>query len=163
MSKHTDKAFEKDLRDLRELLLNMGARVESAISRSVRSLKEGDSRLAERVVAEDAEVDRLEVHVDDRCRKTLALRQPAASDLRLIPTALKIVNDLERCGDLAVNIAERVIDVTQAPPLPQSPALLKLAELAYSQLNSALAAFVAEDPEAAQHVLQGDHLLDALY
>src|SRR5687768_11944600 len=84
---HTDKAFERDLRDLREKLLAMGARVETQIAESVRALAERDSKLGEHAVYADAEVNRLEVEVDDLCRRILALRQPAASDLRLITTA----------------------------------------------------------------------------
>lgn len=162
-SKHTDKAFENDLHDLRERLLLMGGRVESAIARSVKALTDRDSRLAEEVVAEDQEVNRLEVDVDDRCRKILALRQPAASDLRLITTALKIVTDLERCGDLAVNIAERSMDLNQAPPMPPSPVLQRLSELAQSQVKKALDAFVTADAAAAEAVLSGDEMIDTLF
>src|SRR5688572_15451460 len=114
---HTDKAFEQDLRDLREKLLAMGAKVEALIADSMRALTERDSAIAESVIKSDKDVNRLEVEVDDLCRRILALRQPAASDLRLITTALKIVTDLERIGDLAVNIAERASDLSQVPPL----------------------------------------------
>lgn len=162
-SKHTDKAFEDDLHALRERLLLMGGRVESAIARSVKALTDRDSRLAEEVVAEDQEVNRLEVDIDDRCRKILALRQPAASDLRLITTALKIVTDLERCGDLAVNIAERAMDLNQAPQVPPSPVLPRLSELAQVQVKKALDAFVTADADAAEAVLSGDEAVDALY
>jgi phosphate transport system protein len=162
-SKHTDKAFETDLADLRERLLTMGARIESAIARSVKALSDRDSKIAEAVIADDAEVNRLEVDVDERCRKILALRQPAASDLRLITTALKIVTDLERCGDLAVNIAERAIDLNEAAPMPPSNSLPRLAELAQAQIKRALDAFVAADVAAAEIVLSGDEMLDALF
>ena len=114
---HTDKAFEHDLAELREKLLRMGALVEQLIARSVRALTEGDAELAQRVRHDDTEVNRLELEVDELCRKILALRQPAASDLRLITTALKIVTDLERCGDLAASIAGRAIELAGAPPL----------------------------------------------
>ena len=116
---HTDKAFENDLRTLREKLLAMGARVEEQIANSTRALVDRDSGLCEKVKASDREVNILEVEVDELCRKILALRQPAASDLRLITTALKFVVDLERIGDLAVNIAERVQELNEAPPLAQ--------------------------------------------
>ena len=116
-SSHTDKAFESDLRQVREKLLAMGAKVEEQIAKSMRSLTDRDSELGEQVKEADVEVNRLEVDIDELCRKILALRQPAARDLRLITTALKIVTDLERIGDLAVNIAERAMDLNQAPPL----------------------------------------------
>ncbi|MCE9672897.1 phosphate signaling complex protein PhoU [Myxococcus stipitatus] len=160
---HTDKAFEQDLRDLREKLLAMGAKVEGLISQSMRALTDRDSPLAEKVVAADKDVNRLEVEVDELCRRILALRQPAASDLRLITTALKIVTDLERIGDLAVNIAERSIDLNQVPPLAPYVDTPRLAELAQQQVRRALDAFVSSDAAKAEEVLQGDDLLDALF
>src|SRR5258705_476162 len=95
---HTDRQFEKDLRELREAVLTMASKVEAQIAASSRALTERDSPLAEKVVEGDFEINRLELEIDNLCRRILALRQPAASDLRLITTALKIVTDLERCG-----------------------------------------------------------------
>ncbi len=115
MTTHTDKAYERDLKALRERLLAMGACVEAMIAECVLALAERDSKLAEHVMKCDVEVNQLELQIDDLCRKIIALRQPAASDLRLITTALKIVTDLERVGDLAVNIAERATDLNKAP------------------------------------------------
>lgn len=160
---HTDKAFEQDLRNLREKLLAMGAKVEALIAQSTRALTDRDSSLAEKVVGADREVNRLEVDIDDLCRRILALRQPAASDLRLITTALKIVTDLERIGDLAVNIAERAMDLNQVPPLAPYIDTPKLAELAQQQVKRALDAFVSGDAAKAEDVLKGDDLLDALF
>ncbi|QDE84416.1 phosphate signaling complex protein PhoU [Myxococcus xanthus] len=162
-SMHTDKAFEADLRDLREKLLAMGAKVENLIVQSMKALIDRDSALAEKVVAADKDVNRLEVDIDELCRKILALRQPAASDLRLITTALKIVTDLERIGDLAVNIAERSIDLNQAPPLAPYVDTPRLAELAQRQVRMSLDAFVSGDVAKAEEVLRGDDLLDALF
>src|SRR5262252_1957494 len=135
---HTDRAYESELKDLREKLLSMGGKVEVAISRCVRSVTERDSDLAQKVKEGEREINRLEVEIDDACRRLLALRQPAASDLRFITTALKIVTDLERMGDLAVNIAQRAFDLNQAPPLKPFPDLTKLADLAQEQLKKAL-------------------------
>ncbi|WP_223644893.1 phosphate signaling complex protein PhoU [Corallococcus sp. EGB] len=160
---HTDKAFEQDLRNLREKLLAMGAKVEALIAQSTKALTDRDSTLAEKVVGADREVNRLEVDIDDLCRRILALRQPAASDLRLITTALKIVTDLERIGDLAVNIAERAMDLNQVPPLAPYVDTPKLAELAQQQVKMALDAFVSGDAAKAEDVLKGDDLLDALF
>ncbi|ABF86237.1 phosphate transport system regulatory protein PhoU [Myxococcus xanthus DK 1622] len=162
-SMHTDKAFEADLRDLREKLLAMGAKVETLIVQSMKALTDRDSALAEKVVAADKDVNRLEVDIDELCRKILALRQPAASDLRLITTALKIVTDLERIGDLAVNIAERSMDLNQAPPLAPYVDTPRLAELAQRQVRMSLDAFVSGDVAKAEEVLRGDDLLDALF
>ena len=162
-STHTDKAFEADLRDLREKLLAMGAKVEALIADSMRALTDRDSPLAERVIQADKEVNRLEVGIDETCRRILALRQPAASDLRLITTALKIVTDLERIGDLAVNIAERAKDLNEAPPLTPYVDTPRLAELAQQQVKKALDAFVSSDVAKAEVVLKEDEHLDVLY
>jgi phosphate transport system protein len=160
---HTDKAYERELADLRDRLLSMGGKVEAAVSASVRAITERDSALAERVKANDAEVNRLEVEIDQACRRILALRQPAASDLRFITTALKIVTDLERMGDLAVNVADRAIDLNQAPPLRPFHDLVALADLSQAQLRKALDAFVERDVDKAEEVMRGDDHLDALY
>ncbi len=160
---HTDKAYEAELHHLRDRLLEMGGKVEAAISASVRALSERDTELAQKVKLNDREVNRLEVEIDDACRRILALRQPAASDLRFITTALKIVTDLERMGDLAVNIAERAIDLNQAPPLRPFHDLSTLADLSEAQLKKALDAFVERDVQKAEGVMKGDELLDALY
>lgn len=162
-STHTDKAFEQDLRSLREKLLAMGAKVEALIAQSMRSVIDRDSALAEHVMQADQDVNRLEVEIDELCRRILALRQPAASDLRLITTALKIVTDLERIGDLAVNIAQRARELNQAPPLKPYVDAPKLAELAQQQVKRALDAFVSADAAEAVEVLEGDELVDALY
>lgn len=162
-STHTDKAFEQDLRSLREKLLAMGAKVEALIAQSMRAVIDRDSALAEHVMQADQDVNRLEVDIDELCRRILALRQPAASDLRLITTALKIVTDLERIGDLAVNIAQRARELNQAPPLKPYVDAPKLAELAQQQVKRALDAFVSADAAKAVEVLEGDELVDALY
>jgi phosphate transport system protein len=160
---HTDKTYEQELQDLREKLLAMGGKVEAAIALSVRAVIERDAELARKVEASDVEVNRLEVAIDGACRRLLALRQPAASDLRFITTALKIVTDLERMGDLAVNVAERARDLCQAPPLGPQHDLSSLAELSQAQLRKALDAFVERDPAKAEGVMAGDEILDALY
>jgi phosphate transport system protein len=160
---HTDKAYEQELKDLRDKLLLMGSKVESAIVGSVRAVTERDATLAERVKGTDQEVNRLEVDIDSACRRLLALRQPAASDLRFITTALKIVTDLERMGDLAVNIAIRAVELCQAPPLKPVHDLSTLADLSQAQLRKALDSFVQRDPVKAEEVMEGDGLLDALY
>jgi phosphate transport system protein len=163
LKKHTDRSYDAELEELRSKLLTLGGKVEAEIALSMRALAERDSKLAEQVVGSDREVNRLELEVDESCRRLLALRQPAASDLRFITTALKIVVDLERIGDLAVNIAERAIDLNQSPPLKPVHDLSRLAQLCQSQLRKALDAFVDGDVEKAQAVIKDDDLLDALY
>jgi hypothetical protein len=125
---HTDKSFDAELDGLRARLLTLGGKVESEIASSVKALIERDSNLAEEVIGSDREVNVMEVEIDESCRRLLALRQPAASDLRFITTALKIVVDLERIGDLAVNVAERAIDLNQSPPLRPVHDLVRLAD-----------------------------------
>ncbi len=163
MSVHTDKSYETELKTLRDRLLAMGGLVEQAIAASVRSITERDSTLAEQIKTRDREINRMEVEIDGMCRRILALRQPAASDLRFITTALKIVVDLERMGDLAVNVAERALDLNQAPPLGPMHELAKIADLAEAQLKKALDAFVTGDVDKAEEVMHGDDLIDALY
>lgn len=160
---HTDKTYEAELKGLRDKLLTMGGKVESAIADSVRAVAERDSVAAQKVKEADREINRLEVEIDETCRRILALRQPAASDLRFITTAVKIVVDLERMGDLAVNIAERAKELNQSPQLRPLHELSKLAELAQTQLKRALDAFVSADTVIAEEVLKSDDLLDALY
>ena len=160
---HTDKSFDAELDRLREMLLTLGGKVESGIARSVKSLIERDSKLAEEVIAADRDVNRLELDVDETCRRLLALRQPAASDLRFITTALKIVVDLERIGDLAVNVAERALDLNQSPPLRPVHDLVRLAELCQKQVRAALDAFVEADAAKALVAINDDALVDAIY
>ena len=163
MPTHTDKSYEAELTALRDKLLEMGGLVERAIAASVRAMIERDTALAEQIKVKDREINRMEVDVDGACRRILALRQPAASDLRFITTALKIVTDLERMGDLAVNIAERSVELSQAPALGPMHDLSKLADLSEAQLKKALDAFVTRDVAKADEVMRGDELLDALY
>ena len=161
--RHTDKSYDSELNELRSKLLTLGGKVENEIALSMRALAERDSKLADDVLTADFEVNRLEVILDESCRRLLALRQPAASDLRLITTALKVVVDLERIGDLAVNIAHRAIDLNQSPPLRPVHDLQKLADLCQKQLRAALDAFVDGDAARAEAVIKDDDLIDALY
>src|SRR5690349_9133423 len=163
VKKHTDRSYDAELEDLRSKLLTLGGKVEAEIAQSMRALSERDSKLAEQVVGSDREVNLLELEVDESCRRLLALRQPAASDLRFITTALKIVTDLERMGDLAVNVAERAIDLARAPALAPVHDLPTLAGLSEAALRKALDAFVTGDVAKAEEVMRGDELLDAIY
>ena len=163
MKAHTDKTYDLQLGDLRSKLLSLGGMVETEIANGMRALEERDSKLAEQVIAQDNQVNRLEVEIDDACRRLLVLRQPAASDLRFITTALKIVVDLERIGDLAVNVAERALDLNQSPPLKPVHDLTRLAELCRTQLRAALDAFVDGDVAKAEAVIKDDALLDSIY
>ena len=117
MKAHTDKSYDAQLDDLRNKLLMLGGKVETEIATSMRALTERDSTLAESAIGQDRDVNRLEIEIDEACLRMLALRQPAASDLRFISAALKIVTDLERIGDLAVSMAERAMALSKEPAI----------------------------------------------
>src|SRR5581483_7922490 len=133
------------------------------IAASARALTEADAQVARRIIENDTEVDRLELRIDELCQRILALRQPAAGDLRLVTTALKIVTDLERCGDLAVNIAERIIDLSGSPAPGLHRDFPRLIELVQKQVRQSLEAFVAGDAEKAARVCDGDERVDHLF
>jgi phosphate transport system protein len=141
----------------------MGHKAEQMISDSIRSLVERRTSLAEAVIARDDELDNLEMEVDDLCYELLARDQPVASDLRLIATAVKIVKDIERIGDIGVNIAERVVELIQEPELKPIVDLPIMAEAAQKILKESLDAFVDSDTELAQTVISKDDFLDELY
>lgn len=160
---HTDKRFDSELRNLREKLLLMGGLVEEAIARAMRSLVERDTPLAVQVRKDDHRINLLEKEIDELCVRLLALYQPAASDLRFITLAFKVVTDLERIGDLAVNIALRAEQLNAAPPLRPWKAIPHMAELGRKMLEQALDAFVAGDSKQARAIMEGDEEVDELY
>jgi len=160
---HTDREYEQQLTHLREQILLMGARVEQMIATSIRALTERNSALAKDVIDSDRRVDSLELEVDHLCLTILARRQPVASDLRFLTTALKIVTDLERIGDLGVNICERTLELNAEPPLKPYIVLPKMAEVVQGMIKEALDAFVAQNADRAQAVPERDHLVDAYY
>jgi phosphate transport system protein len=158
---HTDREYEAELLNLREKLQLMGRSVEQMIGISMRALLERESGLAQKVIDTDAEIDTMEREIDERCLRLLARRQPVASDLRSITTALKLVTDLERIADLAVNIAERTLELNEEPPLKPYIDLPRMAAAAQGMVREALDAFVAGDPERARAVIARDNEVDA--
>lgn len=161
--KHTDREYENELANLREQVLLMGARVEEMIGNAMRAFTERDTTLARQMIDADRHVDQLELHIDQLCLKILARRQPVASDLRFITTTLKLVTDLERIGDLGVNICERVIELGAEPPLTINQSVTRIADAALFMLHDALDAFVARDAARAEQVMQRDQTVDAYY
>jgi phosphate transport system protein len=161
--RHTDSEYEAELEKLREQLLLMGGKVEQMIASSMRALVGRDTTLATEVIESDNQINRLELDADEACIRILARRQPVASDLRFLTTALKLVTDLERIGDLGVNICERVIELQQEPSVELHASVPKMAESAQGMVRDALDAFVAGDPERAQQVIERDRLVDAYY
>ena len=154
--------FEEELQTLRQRLLQMGAMVEERVHRAVKSLVNRRPEEAERVVSSDAEVNELQIDIDARCLRLLALQQPAASDLRLITSTMKINDDLERIGDQAVNIAENVLRRLPHPPLKPLIDIPRMAEIAERMTRDALDAFVRRDAELARDVLRRDDEVDDL-
>jgi phosphate transport system protein len=154
--------FHEELEALKQTLLAMGGLVEDQIRRVVRALLERDGALAQEVIDGDARVNAYDVEVDETCVELLALHQPAAGDLRFITTAMKIVTDLERIGDQAVNIAQRVLELNREPQLKPYIDLPRMAERAQRMVKESLDAFVARDTALARRVCAEDADVDAL-
>jgi len=163
MPLHTDRGYESQLGKLRSCLLEMGGLVEDQIAQAVRCLTERDRALAGLTIERDHTVNRLDVEIDDLSLKLLALHQPAARDLRLITTALKITTDLERIGDLATHIAERAVELAAEPPFTPYVDIPAMAALASSMVHRSLDAFVREDVDLALGVLSSDDEIDKLH
>jgi phosphate transport system protein len=154
--------FHEELEALKQTLLAMGGLVEDQIRRVMRALLERDDDLAREVVERDREVNAYDVEIDEQCVQLLALHQPAASDLRFITTAMKIVTDLERIGDQAVNIAQRALELHQEPQLKPYVDMPRMAEMAQNMVKESLDAFVTRDTELARRVCGEDAAVDAL-
>jgi phosphate transport system protein len=159
---HTSRQYERELQELKDKILLLGGMVEMMIASAMKSLLSRDSDLARSVIASDPRVDSAELEIDHLSVSLLALRQPAASDLRFITTALKIVTDLERIGDLTVNIAERAIELNEEPPLKPYIDVPRMASTAAGMVHQALDAFVNRNPSEAQEVLSQDEGVDRL-
>jgi phosphate transport system protein len=154
--------FHEELETLKQTLLAMGGLVEDQIRRVLRALVERDGDLAQEVIDRDREVNSYDVEVDEKCVELLALHQPTAGDLRFITTAMKIVTDLERIGDQAVNIGQRVLELNREPQLKPYIDLPRMAEQAQRMVKESLDAFVARDTELARQVCGEDDAVDGL-
>jgi phosphate transport system protein len=159
--RHINADFDAELRSLKEQILVMGRLVDTHVREAVRALVERDPELAQRVIEADRAVNQMEIAIDEQCIRVLALRQPAASDLRFIAAALKMVTDLERIGDLAVNMAERVAVLSDGPPLRAAEELPAMAAAAQRMLHEVLGAFVTGDAAKAKAVMAEDPAIDA--
>jgi len=157
-----ERHFERELEDLNKQLLLMGGRAETIVLKSVEALRRLDRELANEVFADDKAIDRMELDIDERCLKLLALQQPMARDLRFITAALKICNDLERVGDHGVNIAGSVMRLADKPLLKPLIDIPRMAELASDMLHEALDAFVRRDAEKARRICVRDDAVDRL-
>jgi phosphate transport system protein len=160
---HTDRQYDAQLDDLRARLVDMARRVEEMIANSVRALVNRDAALAKRTIEDDHQVNRCEVEADELCLLILAKRQPMASDLRFITLALKMVTDLERIGDLAVNICERAIDLSSVPKVKPWEDIPGMAAIVRAMVREAIDAFISRDAVKAQQVIEWDDEVDAQY
>ncbi|MEO6221639.1 MAG: phosphate signaling complex protein PhoU [Vicinamibacterales bacterium] len=154
--------FQEELDDLKRRLLEMGGLAEDRLQLAVKGIVERDLAVIDWVLGGDADINKLHVEIDDRCVKLLALHQPMAVDLRSIVAAVKINTDLERVGDLAVNITEAGQRYLQHPPVKELIDIPRMATLAQTMLRDALDSFVRRDLELAHSVLTADDQLDAL-
>jgi len=154
--------FHEELEALKQTLLAMGGLVEDQIRRAMRALLERDDVIAQEVIDRDRQVNTYDIEVDEQCVNLLALHQPAAGDLRFITTAMKIVTDLERIGDQAVNIAQRALELNREPQLKPYIDLPRMADRAQRMVKESLDAFVARDTALARRVCGEDAEVDAL-
>lgn len=162
MPAHTDKHYEAELKELKDEILKMGGVVEEMIQRSMKALVDRNSNLAEEVIKRDPEVNRLEMEIDAHCVQLLALHQPAASDLRFITVGLKISKDLERMGDLAVNVCQDCLDLNREPQLKPYIHLPQMATKAQKMVKDSLDCFVKQDAALARKVCEADDEVDRL-
>jgi phosphate transport system protein len=154
--------FDRDIEQTKELLLQMGAMVEDAISDSIRALLERDSAVAERVIAADDAIDQMELDIDQHTVELIAKMQPAAVDLRFVATAMKITPELERIADLAVDVCERAIELNREPPLKPLIDIPRLAKMAQDMVRQSLDSFVRGDAVLAREVIARDDEVDLL-
>ncbi|PYM33513.1 MAG: phosphate transport system regulatory protein PhoU [Candidatus Rokuibacteriota bacterium] len=154
--------FDDELAGLQQTLLAMGGLVEDQIRRAMRALTERDDALAQDVIDRDRQVNAYDVEVDEKSVELLALHQPAAGDLRFITTIMKVVTDLERIGDQAVNIAQRALELNQEPQLKPYIDLPRMAERAQRMVKESLDAFVGRDTQLARQVCAEDAEVDSL-
>ena len=159
MTKH----LQREIASLKKSILSVGTRVEESLRRGIRALSDRDDQLAKRVIEDDKLIDEMEVEVEEACLKILALHQPVAIDLRYIISVLKINNDLERIGDLAANIAERVVFLATKPPVETPDAIPRMAKVVQMMLKESLDALVQMDVALAQKVREVDSEVDDLH
>ncbi len=154
--------FDEELLRLKEKVLVMGSMVENAIKDSVRALVDRDNDLARDIIEKDHQINMFDIQIDEECIRLIALMQPKASDLRFVTTAMKITTDLERMGDLAVNIAHRALELNEEPLLKPYIDIPRMREIAQGMTRDALDAFVRGDKKLAMDVIMRDDEIDDL-
>jgi phosphate transport system protein len=154
--------FEEELDNLRNRLLEMSGLVEDSVYRSIKSLLEKDEEAAQQVLQNEAKINRLEIQIDELATSLLARVQPMATDLRFITAAMKINNDLERMGDISVNIVRRTLVLMHEPMPKELVDIPHMATLAQAMIRQSLDAFVRKDAELARSILTSDDAIDQL-
>ncbi|HCC47146.1 MAG TPA: phosphate transport system regulatory protein PhoU [Elusimicrobia bacterium] len=154
--------FDDELRQLKGELVRMADMAQSAITQAVEALKNRDKAAAQRVIDSDVGMDSLELVIDDKCLDLIALHQPMAGDLRFITTAIKLNAELERIGDLAVDVAQRAIEIADKPMLKPLVDIPRLADAAKRMTGQAIEAFVNSDTALAKKVILSDSEADEL-
>jgi len=160
--RHTSLHYEKELQAIKDGLIYLGALTETAIRKAMKSLSDRDTELAREVIRDDDEIDRLDTDLEERCIKILALRQPTAIDLRFITTAIKITGHLERIGDMAVNIAEKAMQLNEEPQLKPYIDLPRMTDLVGGMIKDSLDSFIKSDLEQAEQVRRMEQVIDDL-
>ncbi|MEE9238809.1 MAG: phosphate signaling complex protein PhoU, partial [Thermodesulfobacteriota bacterium] len=154
--------LEEEINKLKKMLFEMASSAEEMIAKSIKALQENNMILAEEIIKSDDKVNEMEIEIDNQCIRILALFHPEAEDLRTVTMIMKINNDLERIGDHAVNIAEKVIYLADKPPVKPLIDIPKMAEKAIEMLQESLDSFVNKDAELAIQVCKKDDEVDAL-
>ncbi len=157
-----ERHFDEELRELKEQLLRMGALAEEAVYRSVEALKNRDKDAAAGIIERDAEMDRLELVIDEKCIDLIARHQPMAGDLRFITTGMKLNVELERIADLSVDIAQRTLDIADKPLLKPLIDIPRMGEIAKGMIHDAIGSFIEKDAELAKRVVLSDNEADNL-
>jgi phosphate transport system protein len=163
MSGETHRHFHEELSNVKVRLLTMSGEAEAALGLAVEALLERDPDKARQVIKGDHTIDAMEVEIEEQCVSLLALQQPMARDLRMLTSALKIANDLERVGDHAVNIAQSADRLAQSRPITPEPEIVEMARLTRLMLSDALEAFIRGDADAGREICRRDDKVDALH
>jgi phosphate transport system protein len=154
--------FDEELAELKATLVRMASLAEDQIDQALSALTNRDSDKARQVIARDHKVNALDVEIDEECLRLLALHQPAARDLRLVTTAMKISTELERISDLAENVCERTIELNEEPQLKPYIDIPRMGNIARAMVKESIDAFVKDDSALARKVLANDDLVDDL-
>jgi len=160
--RHTSLHYEMELQEIKNSIIYLGALTEKAIHFAMQSLTERDTELAKKVIADDYEIDKMDKEIEEKCITMLALRQPTAIDLRFITTSIKITGHLERIGDMAVNIAEKAIQLNEEPKLKSYIDLPHMSSIVEEMVVKSMDSLIKRDLQIAENVRQIEQVVDDL-